>query len=78
MQLGQCSFWVRLEALRQIPTVENIAAGATLFANGQYVSGELAMNAARIDPLDSDRCPTSSQQERQKEDYHADGVRHDI
>jgi hypothetical protein len=56
VQLSQRSFRIRLEALRQIPAVENNAAGVALFANGQHVSGELAMNSAGIDPLDSDRC----------------------
>jgi hypothetical protein len=65
VQLGQRSFRIRLEALRQVPSVENIAAGATFLSDSQHVGGELAMNNAGIDPLDSDRYRTSAQQERQ-------------
>jgi hypothetical protein len=56
VQLSQCSLWIRLEALRQVPTIENDSAGIAFLANSQHVGGEFAMNNAWIDPRDTDRC----------------------
>jgi hypothetical protein len=48
VQLGQCSLWIRLEALRQIPTIENDSAGIAFLADSQHIGGEFAMNNARM------------------------------
>ena len=76
VQLGQCSLWIGLKALRQIPTIENNPAGIAFLSDSQHIGGEFAMNNARIDPLHGDRCPTSGQQEHQEN--QANGVRHDM
>jgi hypothetical protein len=63
VQLGQCSLWIRLEALRQIPTIENDSAGIAFLADSQHIGGEFAMNNARIDSLDSDGCRAGDKQQ---------------